>query len=212
MSPKNLPTQKSPAASSPVSGKATPTFSLGSPATYTKGRFSISCIAAPLPIVEEKDAVAEGVNAKEKNSARVKTPKSSPVNQHEKTTSMATPDKLTRSAQLALKVTTLKRRSGAVAAINAKRRSGASSANLLGLFQQLIFNINFNTLKYRNKTEVSHYLLCIGHQMTGISSGGFWTCWEQLGIANCYILLYSYNKLLKHIKTMFRTQILMFRS
>ncbi|KFU90113.1 Antigen KI-67, partial [Chaetura pelagica] len=71
------------------------------------------------------------VNAKERNSARVKTPKSSNVNQDDKTFSVATPDKLTRSAQLALKATPTKRRSGAVAAINAKRRSGASSANLL---------------------------------------------------------------------------------
>lgn len=179
-SPKSLPTQKSPAASSPVSGKATPTFALESPATYTKGRFSICCITAPLPIAEEKDAVAEDVNAKGKNGAQVKTPKSSPINQHDKSILTATPDKLTRSAQLALKGTPLKRRSGAVAIINAKRRSGASSANLLGLFQQLIFNINLNALKYRNKTEVGHYSLCIGHHMTDISSGGFWTCWEQL--------------------------------
>ncbi|XP_065699031.1 proliferation marker protein Ki-67 isoform X2 [Patagioenas fasciata] len=131
MSPKNLPNQKSPTASSPVSGKATPTFTLNSPATYTKGRFSICCITAPLPIAEEKDAVADDVNTKGKNGAQVKTPKSSPINQHDKSILKATPDKLTRSAQLALKVTPLKRRSGAVAIINAKRRSGASSANLL---------------------------------------------------------------------------------
>ncbi|XP_064922791.1 proliferation marker protein Ki-67 isoform X3 [Columba livia] len=130
-SPKYLPTQKSPAASSPVSGKATPTFALDSPATYTKGRFSICCITAPLPIAEEKDAVAEDVNTKGKNGAQVKTPKSSPMNQHDKSILTATPDKLTRSAQFALKGTPLKRRSGAVAIINAKRRSGASSANLL---------------------------------------------------------------------------------
>ncbi|XP_009579800.1 PREDICTED: antigen KI-67, partial [Fulmarus glacialis] len=131
MSPKNLPTQKSPAASSPTSGKATPKFTLGSPASYTKGRFSVSHVTAPLPLAEEKDAVAEDMNSKEKNGAQVKTPKSSHINQDGKTFLMATPDKLTRSAQLALKVTPMKRRSGAVAVINAKRRSGASSANLL---------------------------------------------------------------------------------
>ncbi|XP_075360450.1 proliferation marker protein Ki-67 isoform X2 [Mycteria americana] len=130
-SPKNLPAQKSPTASSPASGKATPKFTLGSPAPYTKGRFSVSHITTPLPIAEEKHAVAEDMNTKEKNGARVKTPKSSHINQDDKTFLTATPDKLTRSAQLALKVTPMKRRSGAVAVINAKRRSGASSANLL---------------------------------------------------------------------------------
>ncbi|KFP52675.1 Antigen KI-67, partial [Cathartes aura] len=73
----------------------------------------------------------EDMNTKEKNGARVKTPRSSHVNQDDKTFLTATPDKLTSSAQLALKVTPMKRRSGAVAVINAKRRSGASSANLL---------------------------------------------------------------------------------
>ncbi|KAM6130135.1 proliferation marker protein Ki-67 [Phoenicopterus ruber ruber] len=131
MSPKNLPAQKSPAALSPAPGKATLEFTLGSPAPYTKGRFSVSHITTPSPIAEEKDAVAEEINTKEKNGAQVKTPKSSHVNQDDKTFSTATPDKLTRSAQLALKVTPMKRRSGAVAVINAKRRSGASSANLL---------------------------------------------------------------------------------
>ncbi|XP_069653325.1 proliferation marker protein Ki-67 isoform X4 [Haliaeetus albicilla] len=131
MSPKNLPAQKSAAASSPASGKATPKFTLSSPALYTKGRFSVSHVTTVLPIVEEKDAVAEDMNTKEKNDAQVQTPKNSHINQDDKTFLMATPDKLTRSAQLALKVTPMKRRSGAVAVINAKRRSGASSANLL---------------------------------------------------------------------------------
>ncbi|XP_052655726.1 proliferation marker protein Ki-67 isoform X2 [Harpia harpyja] len=131
MSPKNLPAQKSAAASSPAPGKATPKFTLGSPALYTKGRFSVSHVTTALPIVEEKDAVAEDMNTKEKNGAQVKTPKNSHINQDDKTFLMATPDKLTRNAQLALKVTPMKRRSGAVAVINAKRRSGASSANLL---------------------------------------------------------------------------------
>ncbi|XP_069719633.1 proliferation marker protein Ki-67 [Phaenicophaeus curvirostris] len=130
VSPKNLPIQKSPTAS-PVSGKAIPRFTLGSPAPYTKGRFSISCVTMPLPIAEE-DAVAEDINTREKNETRVKTPQSSHSNQDDKIFLKATPDKLTRSAQPALKVTsTKKRRSGAVTVINAKRRSGASSANLL---------------------------------------------------------------------------------
>ncbi|XP_009474037.1 PREDICTED: antigen KI-67 [Nipponia nippon] len=80
MSPKNLPTQKSPAASSPASGKAAPKFTLGSPAPYTKGRFSVSLITTSLPIAEEKDTVAEDINTKQKNGARVKTPKSPHVN------------------------------------------------------------------------------------------------------------------------------------
>ncbi|XP_010119467.1 PREDICTED: antigen KI-67, partial [Chlamydotis macqueenii] len=130
MSPKGLPAQKSPAALSPASGKGTAKFTLASPAPFTKGRFSISHITTPSPIAEEKDAVAEDMNTKEKNGARVKTPKSPWVKQDDKTLA-ATPDKVTRSAQLAVKVTPMKRRSGAVAVLNAKRRSGASSANLL---------------------------------------------------------------------------------
>ncbi|XP_074687637.1 proliferation marker protein Ki-67 [Strix aluco] len=130
MSPKHLPAWKSPAASSPASGKATPTLPLGSPALFTKGRFSVSHITTPSPIAEEKDAVAENLNTKEKNDPQVKTPKSSHVHQDDKTSSTTTPDKLTKSAQVASKVTPM-RRSGAVAVINAKRRSGASSANLL---------------------------------------------------------------------------------
>nr|XP_009942210.1 PREDICTED: antigen KI-67-like [Opisthocomus hoazin] len=83
MSPKNLPSQKSPAASSPASGKATPKLALGSPAPDKKGRFSISLVTTPLPIAEENDAVAEDMKRKkrEKNGARVETPKSSQVNQ-----------------------------------------------------------------------------------------------------------------------------------
>ncbi|XP_009891048.1 PREDICTED: antigen KI-67 [Charadrius vociferus] len=81
MSPKNSPSRKSPAALSPASGKATPKLTLGSPAPYIKGRFSVSHITTPLPIAEEKDAVAEDVNTNEKNGARVRTPKSSHINE-----------------------------------------------------------------------------------------------------------------------------------
>uniref|UniRef100_A0A8C4UWA3 PP1-binding domain-containing protein n=1 Tax=Falco tinnunculus TaxID=100819 RepID=A0A8C4UWA3_FALTI len=130
MSPKNLPAQKSPAASSLASGKATSRFTSGSPEPYTKGRFSVSHITALLPIAEEKDAVAEDMNTKEKTGAWVKTSKSSDVNQDDKTFLTATPEKLT-SAQFASKITPMKSRSGALAVINAKRRSGASTANLL---------------------------------------------------------------------------------
>ncbi|KAM9549281.1 proliferation marker protein Ki-67 [Guaruba guarouba] len=130
LSPKNLPAQKSPSASSPSSGRATPKLPPGSPAPYKKGRFSVSHIMAPLPIVEEREAVAEDMNTEEDNGALVKTPKSSLINQNDKPFSTATPEKRTRSAQLALKVTPMKSRSGAVAVFTA-RRSGASSANLL---------------------------------------------------------------------------------
>ncbi|XP_071605782.1 proliferation marker protein Ki-67 [Heliangelus exortis] len=130
-SPKNEPAQKSPAAPSPVSGKATPTFDLFSPEPSVRGRFSVSHITTPPPIAEEKDAGAEDMNTGNKNGAQVRTPEASRVNQDDKTHSVATPEKLSRSAQLALKVTPKKRRSGAVAAIHAKRRNGASSANLL---------------------------------------------------------------------------------
>ncbi|XP_055575921.1 proliferation marker protein Ki-67 isoform X1 [Falco cherrug] len=130
MSPKNLPAQKSPAASSPASGKATSRFTSGSPEPYTQGRFSVSHITALLPIAEEKDAVAEDMNTKEKTGAWVKTSKCSDINQDDKTFLTATPEKLT-SAQFASKITPMKSRSGALAVINAKRRSGASTANLL---------------------------------------------------------------------------------
>ncbi|XP_064370448.1 proliferation marker protein Ki-67 isoform X3 [Dromaius novaehollandiae] len=130
VSPKNLLTRRFPAASSPVSGKATPKFTLSSPAPYTKGRFSVSYVTTPSPVAEEQDAVAKDANTQEKNGAQVKTPNSSHVNEDDKTLT-ATTNKLTRSAQLTLKNTPMKRRSGAVAVINAKRRSGASSANLL---------------------------------------------------------------------------------
>lgn len=158
LSPKNQPAQKSPSASSPSSGRATPKLPPGSPAPYKKGRFSVSHIMAPLPIAEERDAVGEDMNTEKEDGALVKTPKSSLINQNDKPFLMATPNKLTRNAQLALKVTSMKSRSGAVAVFNAKRRSGASSANLLGLFQQLILNIHFNVLKCRNKTEIG--LIC----------------------------------------------------
>ncbi|XP_021255389.1 proliferation marker protein Ki-67 isoform X2 [Numida meleagris] len=130
-SPKSVSAQKSPPASSPVSGKATPTFTLSSPAPYTKGRFSVSQITTPSPIAEEQNADAKDMNTKEKSAGQVKTPKSAHVNEDEKTFLMSTPNKLTRSSQHALRKTPMKRRSGAVAVISAKRRSGASSANLL---------------------------------------------------------------------------------
>ncbi|XP_017664818.1 PREDICTED: antigen KI-67 isoform X3 [Lepidothrix coronata] len=130
MSQRSLPAQKSPAASSPSSGKAAPQVPSGSPAPYRKGRFSISQLPVPLPIPEEKDSGAQDLNAREKSGVRVKTPQSSPINQDDKTFASATPAKLTRSAQVGLKGTSTKRRSGAVGVLHAKR-SGASSANLL---------------------------------------------------------------------------------
>ncbi|XP_065602535.1 proliferation marker protein Ki-67 [Cyrtonyx montezumae] len=131
LSPKRVSAQKPSPASSPVSGKATPTFALSSPAPYTKGRFSVSQVTTPSPIAEEQNAGAKDVNAKEKSAAQEKTPKSAHVDIDEKTFLMTTPVKLTRSSQHTLKKTPMKRRSGAVAVISAKRRSGASSANLL---------------------------------------------------------------------------------
>ncbi|XP_039234884.1 proliferation marker protein Ki-67 isoform X2 [Pipra filicauda] len=131
MSQRSLPAQKSPAASSPSSGKAAPQVTSGSPAPYRKGRFSISQLPAPLPIPEEKDSGAQDLSAKEKSGVRVKTPQSSPINQDDKPFASTTPAKLTRSAQVGLKGTSTKRRSGAVGVLHAKRRSGASSANLL---------------------------------------------------------------------------------
>ncbi|XP_054030586.1 proliferation marker protein Ki-67 [Dryobates pubescens] len=129
MSPKTVSAQKSPAASAPISGKATLNFTSGSPAPYKKGRFSVSLITPPLPIAEEQDAIEEGVNTEEKGAAQATTPKSSRINQDDKTS--LTPEQLIRNAQPALKATPMRRRSGAVATIKSKRRSGASNANLL---------------------------------------------------------------------------------
>eukprot|EP00075_Anas_platyrhynchos_P014873 XP_027304126.1 proliferation marker protein Ki-67-like isoform X1 [Anas platyrhynchos] len=130
MSPEKLPAQTPPAASSPDSGKATPQLPTGSPAPYTKGRFSVSHITTPSPIAEEQNGVAKDMNTGEKNGALEKTPKSNGVSQDDKT-SMATPNNLTRSSRRSMKKTPMKRRSGAVAVISSKRRSGASTANLL---------------------------------------------------------------------------------
>ncbi|XP_015723045.1 proliferation marker protein Ki-67 isoform X3 [Coturnix japonica] len=131
MSPKSVLAQKSPPASSPASGKATPTFTLSSPPPYTKGRFSVSQVTTPSPIAEEQNTGVKDINTKEKSAGQVETPKSSHVNEDEKTFLMTTPNRLTRRSQHSLKKTPMKRRSGAVAVLSAKRRSGASSANLL---------------------------------------------------------------------------------
>ncbi|KAM6265810.1 proliferation marker protein Ki-67 [Porphyrio hochstetteri] len=127
VSPKTVPSRKSPAASPP----ATPTCTAGSPAPYTKGRFSVSCVTTPLPIVEEKDPLEEDMNMKEKKDAQVQTPTSFHVNQDDKTFLTPTPTKSRRSAKFPPKATPGKRRSGSVAVLSAQRKSGASSANLL---------------------------------------------------------------------------------
>lgn len=134
-SPKN-----SPGALSPVSGKATPQIPAGSPAPFRRGRFSISQPPTPFPIAEEKDADTEDMDPEGK------TPESAPASQDAKALVTVTPSKAARGAQ-GLKGSAMKSRGGAVAVFSAKRRSGASRANLLGWFQQLIFNIHFHALK-----------------------------------------------------------------
>ncbi|XP_014113186.1 PREDICTED: antigen KI-67 isoform X2 [Pseudopodoces humilis] len=129
-SPKNSPAQQSPGASSPVSAKATPKIPSGSPAPFRKGRFSISQPPTPFPIAEEMDA-ATGDMDPEGENIQGKTPKSSPATQDAKALVTVAPAKSARSAQLGLKGTAIKSRGGAVAVISAKRRSGASNANLL---------------------------------------------------------------------------------
>ncbi|XP_056351177.1 proliferation marker protein Ki-67 isoform X2 [Oenanthe melanoleuca] len=127
-SPKNSPTQQCPGASSPVSGKATPKIPSGSPAPFRRGRFSISQPPTPFPIAEEKDAGTEDLDPEGSSGAQEKTPKS-PAPQDATVT--VTPARSARGAQLGLKGTARRSRGGAVAALSAKRRSGASSANLL---------------------------------------------------------------------------------
>ncbi|XP_023785812.1 proliferation marker protein Ki-67 isoform X2 [Cyanistes caeruleus] len=127
---KNSPAQQSPGASSPASGNATPKISSGSPAPFRKGRFSISQPPTPFPIAEEMDSGTEDMDPEGKN-IQGKTPKSSPATQDAKALVTVAPAKSARSAQLGLKGTAIKSRGGAVAVISAKRRSGASNANLL---------------------------------------------------------------------------------
>ncbi|XP_077640872.1 proliferation marker protein Ki-67 [Lonchura striata] len=127
-SPKNSPTQQPPGASSPVS---TPKIPSGSPALFRKGRFSISQPPTPFPIAEEKDAGTEDMDPEGMSGVQGKTPKSAPAAQDAKALVTRTAAKSARGAQLALKGSAMKSRGGAVAVISAKRRSGASSANLL---------------------------------------------------------------------------------
>ncbi|OWK51265.1 Antigen KI-67 [Lonchura striata] len=127
-SPKNSPTQQPPGASSPVS---TPKIPSGSPAPFRKGRFSISQPPTPFPIAEEKDAGTEDMDPEGMSGVQGKTPKSAPAAQDAKALVTRTAAKSARGAQLALKGSAMKSRGGAVAVISAKRRSGASSANLL---------------------------------------------------------------------------------
>ncbi|XP_068054443.1 proliferation marker protein Ki-67 isoform X3 [Anomalospiza imberbis] len=120
-SPKSSPAQQPPGASSPVS---TPKIPSGSAAPFRKGRFSISQPSTTFPIAEEKDAGTEHMDPEGKSGVQGKTLKSASAAQDAKA-------KSARGAQLALKGSAMKSRGGAVAIISAKRRSGASSANLL---------------------------------------------------------------------------------
>ncbi|RMC11251.1 hypothetical protein DUI87_11369 [Hirundo rustica rustica] len=130
-SPKNSPAQQSPGASSPVSRKATPQIPAGSPAPFRKGRFSISRPPTPFPIAEEKDAGTEDMDPEGKSGVQRKTPESAPATRDAKASAAVTAAKTARGAQLGVKGSAMKSRCGAVAVISAKRRSGASSANLL---------------------------------------------------------------------------------
>ncbi|RLW02177.1 hypothetical protein DV515_00007483 [Chloebia gouldiae] len=125
-SPKNSPAQQPPGASSPVSPPKIPS---GSPAR--KVRFSISQPPTPFPIAEEKDAGTEDVDPEGKSGVQETTPESAPAAQDAKALVTRTAAKSARGAQLALKGSAMKSRGGAVAVLSAKRRSGASSANLL---------------------------------------------------------------------------------
>nr|XP_041572982.1 proliferation marker protein Ki-67 isoform X7 [Taeniopygia guttata] len=127
-SPKNSPTRQPPGASSPVS---TPKIPSGSPAPFRKGRFSISQPPTPFPIAEEKDAGTEDMDPEGKSGVQGNTPKSAPAAQGAKALVTRTAAKSARGAPLALKGSAMKSRGGPVAVISAKRRSGASSANLL---------------------------------------------------------------------------------
>ncbi|KAM3666433.1 proliferation marker protein Ki-67 [Ammospiza maritima maritima] len=127
-SPKNCPAQQPPGASSPVPAPRTPA---GSPAPFRKGRVSISQPPTPFPVAEEKDAGTPGLDPEGKSGAQGRTPKSSAAAQDAKASGAGTPARSARGAQLCLKGSARRSRGGAVAVISAKRRSGASSANLL---------------------------------------------------------------------------------
>ncbi|XP_063019056.1 proliferation marker protein Ki-67 [Melospiza melodia melodia] len=127
-SPKNCPGQQPPGASSPVPAPRTP---VGSPAPFRKGRVSISQPPSPLPTAEEKDAGTQGLDPEGRSGAQGRTPRSSPAAQDAKASGAGTPARSARGAQLCLRGSARRSRGGAVAVISAKRRSGASSANLL---------------------------------------------------------------------------------
>uniref|UniRef100_A0A8C5JAZ6 FHA domain-containing protein n=1 Tax=Junco hyemalis TaxID=40217 RepID=A0A8C5JAZ6_JUNHY len=118
-SPKACPAQQPAGASSPVPAPRTP---LGSPALPRTGRFSISRPPTPFPIAEEKDPEGE-------SGAQGRSPRSAAAAQDAKASGAAAGS--ARGAQLRLKGSARRSRGGAVAAISAKRRSGASSANLV---------------------------------------------------------------------------------
>ncbi|XP_063261168.1 proliferation marker protein Ki-67 isoform X2 [Prinia subflava] len=122
-SPKN-----SPGASSPVSGQAAAQTPAGSPAPFRRGRFSISRPPTPFPIAEETDAATADTAPEGTSDAQGKTPES-PAAQDATALVTVTPARAARGAQLGLRA--VKSRGGAMAVISAKRRSGASSANLL---------------------------------------------------------------------------------
>uniref|UniRef100_A0A674GXX2 Marker of proliferation Ki-67 n=1 Tax=Taeniopygia guttata TaxID=59729 RepID=A0A674GXX2_TAEGU len=80
---------------------------------------------------EEKDAGTEDMDPEGKSGVQGNTPKSAPAAQGAKALVTRTAAKSARGAPLALKGSAMKSRGGPVAVISAKRRSGASSANLL---------------------------------------------------------------------------------
>ncbi|KAL2302686.1 hypothetical protein Nmel_010129 [Mimus melanotis] len=125
--------QNCPGASSPVSGKAAPPIPSGSPAPFRRGRSSISQPPTPFPIAEEKDAGTEDLHPEGDSDVQGESPKSPPTPQDARAlvTVTVTPGRSASGGQLGLRGCARRSRGGAVAAISAKRRSGASSANLL---------------------------------------------------------------------------------
>ncbi|XP_059586011.1 proliferation marker protein Ki-67 isoform X3 [Alligator mississippiensis] len=127
------PARRSPAASPGLENTSSKlSASTPSNASFTRGRFSVSHISTPSPTSEEQGSIEEKINVNARDFTHANTLESFRVNQDHKISVPTTPKQVTRqSARFTAKRTPGKRRSGAVAAVHAKRRSGASDANLL---------------------------------------------------------------------------------
>lgn len=105
---------------SPTASRSLATFSCNMP--HVRGRFSVSRVDASFLSSTEQNVPAGEINI---NKEVKKTETSHQESQ--------TPQSVRKSNKVVSKRTSLHRRSGAMDTIRAKRQSGASEANLIGL-------------------------------------------------------------------------------